>query len=574
MIGAVCLFLPHQLAAQDTDSPHGEIVSGIECAACHTTAGWSPPRPDMAFDHDGATAFPLDGMHRAAACVSCHLDARFDEPRVEPSDCSSCHFDVHLDAFVRPCAACHTTDSFRDMPTFEVHARTNFPLTGSHLQVSCESCHQEEERGPFSQLDGECITCHRDAYAAAPEIDHDLLGFPEDCTQCHNTLAWASTPDFQHAQFASGFQLLGAHDSEPCTGCHIVPGFDTYHSPLNEDDCVACHRVDFDSRHANTGYPTDCLRCHANRDWSASFDHVIDGNGFELLGAHDRALCTVCHTLPDLGTLFSPGDATDCIACHQPDYDRQHTGSGFSTACLDCHTTNSWQGPDFDHGTVSGGFDLVGAHTSLLCASCHLPGNTSVRWSPPPSTEADCVACHQEDYDQSHGGTGFSTNCSDCHDATSWQGAAFDHASGGNGFRLLDPHDRAPCSACHIQPGNALRFSPTDDQDCIACHQSDFAFAHNGDNYPNTCLACHASNGWTGAQFDHGLFFPIQSGAHKPEIWGECSTCHTNPDDFSAFTCLSCHQHSQARMDEKHREQPGYAYQSESCLSCHPNGRS
>jgi hypothetical protein len=27
-------------------------------------------------------------------------------------------------------------------------------------------------------------------------------------------------------------------------------------------------------------------------------------------------------------------------------------------------------------------------------------------------------------------------------------------------------------------------------------------------------------------------------------------------------------------MDEKHREEPGYVYQSSACYSCHPNGRS
>ena len=563
------------IEAQATASPHGTLPPGLECTTCHTTEGWTPVRRDMAFDH-GSTDFPLEGMHATVPCASCHLDDRFDEPKADAAECQTCHLDVHLDAFAQPCVACHTTDSFHDLPTFEVHARTTFPLTGAHLQVSCESCHQNEQRGPFSQVDGDCITCHQEAYVTAPEIDHDLLGFPEDCTQCHNTLAWASTPQFQHDLFANGFQLLGAHEPAPCTGCHIVPGFQTYHSPMDQDDCIACHTVEFNSEHGNEGYPTTCLLCHTNQNWSGQFDHAASGNGFELLGAHQRALCTSCHTLPDLGTLFMPSDATDCITCHQVDYDREHAGSGFSTSCLDCHTTETWQGPDFDHVAASGGFDLVGAHTSLLCSSCHLPGNNDIRWAPPPASQNDCVACHQDDYDLEHGGTGFSTNCTDCHDAagTTWAGATFDHAAAAGGFRLLAPHDQAPCSACHVQPGNALLFSPANDQDCIACHQSEYNFAHNNDPFPTTCLDCHAPTTWAGATFDHSAYFPIYSGAHKQSVWGQCSTCHNDPQDSSVFTCLVCHEHRQSAMDEKHREESGYVYESNACYSCHTNGRS
>ena len=46
------------------------------------------------------------------------------------------------------------------------------------------------------------------------------------------------------------------------------------------------------------------------------------------------------------------------------------------------------------------------------------------------------------------------------------------------------------------------------------------------------------------------------------------------PDDFAAFTCLTCHDHNQTDMDEKHKEEPEYIYDSVACLDCHPDGKS
>ena len=38
-------------------------------------------------------------------------------------------------------------------------------------------------------------------------------------------------------------------------------------------------------------------------------------------------------------------------------------------------------------------------------------------------------------------------------------------------------------------------------------------------------------------------------------------------------TCLNCHEHSRSEMDDNHNEVSGYVYDSQACLSCHPNGR-
>jgi hypothetical protein len=108
----------------------------------------------------------------------------------------------------------------------------------------------------------------------------------------------------------------------------------------------------------------------------------------------------------------------------------------------------------------------------------------------------------------------------------------------------------------------------------LTCHQADYDGEHSGSGFPTTCLSCHTPTAWTAVSFDHDTdFFPIFTGDHAPR-WSDCATCHTDPDDFSVFTCFNCHVHNQAAMDNKHEGRAGYSYVPSACLSCHPDGTS
>jgi hypothetical protein len=147
-----------------------------------------------------------------------------------------------------------------------------------------------------------------------------------------------------------------------------------------------------------------------------------------------------------------------------------------------------------------------------------------------------------------------------------------DHTALSGGFGLLGNHDQLPCTSCHTADGSATLFSPSAPDDCLACHQTDYQTEHSGSGYPTTCLTCHQVTTWDGAQFDHDSdFFPIYTRKHQGK-WASCGTCHTNPDDYAVFTCLSCHEHNKPDTDEDHSEVQGYAYESSQCLSCHPTG--
>ena len=416
---SLALFLAPMLLAQPAVAraqvtsahPHGVLPEGLSCTDCHTTTAWTSLRPDPTWSHDD-TGFQLDGRHAEATCALCHAGLVFDAIETGVDECATCHVDVHQGSMMSPCSSCHGTTSFTDLDPGIVHPAA-FPLEGAHLQVSCESCHQNDIGGAYRPLDRECATCHYDDYLSSDLVDHAALGFSTDCTECHSTL------DFR----------------------------------------------------------------------DVAFDHFGISRGFELTGAHRSVECTSCHSGTGSSVPEAPVESVDCYACHVDDYQQEHTGSGFPTDCLASHNDLTWDDATFDHLTVSGGFELTGAHQTIECARCHSGPDGSVPETPVESV--DCYACHVDDYEREHAGTGFATDCLACHNDLTWEGATFEHT------------------------------------------------------------------------------FSIFSGRHAQE-WDQCEDCHTTPGDFSQFSCFACHTRSDT--DDRHTEEPGYLYDSPTCIGCHPTG--
>jgi hypothetical protein len=186
-------------------------------------------------------------------------------------------------------------------------------------------------------------------------------------------------------------------------------------------------------------------------------------------------------------------------------------------------------------------------------------------------TPRDCVACHRTQYDRTtspnHVAAGFSTACETCHRPTdtSFRGVQFNHNAV---FALAGRHALAACTSCHVN--NVFRGTA---RDCVGCHLTQYqrttSPSHVAAGFPTTCESCHRNSdtSWTQGTFNHR--FPITSGPHRTS----CSTCHQSGGTFTTFTCLVCHEHDRARMDDKHRGRAGYRYDSLACYSCHPNGR-
>ncbi len=168
-VTAVFRFASTRCDACHDDKHRGQFqkqMSATSCAQCHSTSTW-----DMrSFDH-GSTGFPLVGQHAVTKCAECHRpDAAGVVQYVgTPTDCASCHADVHRGQFTKngrtSCAQCHTASGWTDL-LFRHDQQSSFALTGAHRQVACGGCHRPERAGDtmfvrFKPLPTACESCHQ-----------------------------------------------------------------------------------------------------------------------------------------------------------------------------------------------------------------------------------------------------------------------------------------------------------------------------------------------------------------------------------------------------------------------------
>jgi hypothetical protein len=375
------------------------------------------------------------------------------------------------------CLDCHTQEAWSPLAedmAFDHADFGGFVLEGRHADVSCAMCHEGLVFDRASGAQEECTSCHLDVHQGT---------IARPCSACHSVSSFTDLdPGVVHP---ADYPLEGAHLQTSCESCHTDDLGGAY-APLDRE-CATCHLDEYLSvplvDHEELGFSTDCTECHSTLDFrDVAFDHFTVSGGFELIGRHSAIECTACHSLPDGGIPESPSGPEDCIACHLDDYEDEHGGSGFPTDCLDCHTPFDWDDADFEHASATG-FALIEGHDQLLCIECHVGSSSETYFS--PSNPEDCYACHVEDYEVRHAGTGFSTDCRACHQATTWEGATFEHAF------VIDtgPHNRG-CEECHAVPGDFGFFT------CLTCHDQprmdDKHSEEAGYSYDSpTCLSCH-----------------------------------------------------------------------------------
>ncbi|HKZ44342.1 MAG TPA: cytochrome c3 family protein [Anaerolineales bacterium] len=428
-------------ASRECNSCHAKIDPhlgslGLLCENCHTTNGWLP----TSFVHNQST-FKLTGKHLSISCTDCHISSVYSHTRKTCDDCHSVD-DKHKGALGVNCDLCHTTSSWKGA-TYD-HSKTNFPLTGSHINVACQNCHTN---GSYKGTPYTCISCH-------VSDDKHNGSFGTDCGTCHTTSTWTGAT-FDHSQTA--FTLTGAHVNTTCSACHkngVYKGTPT--------TCNACHVSD--DKH-NGSFGTDCGTCHTTSTWTgATFDH--NKTAFTLTGAHVGVNCSACHK-----NGVYKGTPTTCNACHASD--DKHNGS-FGTDCGTCHTTSTWTGATFDHNNTA--FKLTGAHVQVNCNACHVNGVYK-------GTPTTCYACHRTD-DQHNGS--FGTNCDSCHTTSTWSGATIDHDQ--FSFKLTGKHREVSCSGCHVN--GVYQGTPTE---CESCHKP--PIEHDGGLSTN-CDQCHTTQNW------------------------------------------------------------------------------
>jgi hypothetical protein len=353
--------------------------------------------------HD-KTTFRLEGRHLDVACASCHIK---DVYKGTPNKCFDCHWERRQDDRFRLQLGTQCEQSHRPVAwtavRFDHGAFTGMRLNGAHGQLSCQSCHRNDN---LRTAQSTCVSCHLADYQAAREPNHVAGGFPTTCDTCHRT----SDTSFSQGSFnhQATFPLVGQHAQQSCAACHknnVYVG--------TPRDCVGCHRDAYNRTssppHAAAGFSTTCESCHRATDSSfrgAGFNHAVV---FPLVGQHASRACSACHA----NNVYR-GTPRECVACHRTAYERTtapaHTAAGFGTTCETCHQAgdSTWRLGRFNHR-----FPITGRHNAP-CSTCHQSGAAYQNFT--------CLTCHehsQSSMDREHRGkSGYryeSRACYSCH---------------------------------------------------------------------------------------------------------------------------------------------------------------
>jgi hypothetical protein len=196
------------------------------------------------------THFELSGAHTATPCIRCHTPAAdgWTSFHFVSFNCESCHKDIHAGQFSgrmveKSCATCHTTDTWK--PQLFDHATARFPLTGRHVNVQCERCHQSTSVSgklvvQYRGVSMSCQSCHPDVHANQFAKENVT-----DCSRCHTAVLWRSLAFDHNTQ--STFSLTGAHQKVECQLCHRE-------ERVGEKIVIRYKPV-----------PSQCESCHTNR---------------------------------------------------------------------------------------------------------------------------------------------------------------------------------------------------------------------------------------------------------------------------------------------------------------------
>ena len=230
------------------------------CESCHTVERFTPSTFPLSAHEQ--TSYPLRGAHLATPCTSCHRRALVQETnsggvrsrtviqfRFPTTDCTACHQDPHNGETVAAqgnggCDTCHTLAQWRQIH-FD-HGRTDFPLEGGHISVTCLECHPTVQPPgtlqPFIKMRGvssACEGCHRDPHQGQLH----RANVAEPCQRCHTVEDWQ--PKLFNHDRHSDFPLQGAHSTVPCAACHpretIGPEATIIRYRPLPSSCADCH---------------------------------------------------------------------------------------------------------------------------------------------------------------------------------------------------------------------------------------------------------------------------------------------------------------------------------------------
>lgn len=249
------------------------------------------------------------------------------------------------------------------------------------------------------------------------------------------------------------------------------------------------------------------------------FPHLMIGPGKLMVGHGDlERECFACH-LPLRGS-----SSDKCVTCHKV------ASIGITTSKGTPLTLKKTKVP-FHQKLV--GRDCVACHSDHAGVAQYRVAGRFSHQSLDEATRNQCATCHQRPGDALHRLAG--EQCRQCHGLEKWQPAQFQHD-------LLSAAQRQECASCHQgkAPGDNLHRQTS-----------------------GKCGQCHTVTQWKPATLDHEKLFAFDRDHHV-----KCNLCHPR-DDYQAYTCYGCHEHSAGKVREEHLEEGIRDF--ERCVLCHRN---
>jgi hypothetical protein len=493
---------------------------------------------------------------------------------------------VHNGKLDLKCESCHSSATWSDAPNFD-HARSDYPLTGKHVDVECNACHLLKRLGPGMNAKGEpipvfkpvpyrdCVSCHSDPH------NGQMAGA---CSECHVTRGFAviDKRNFNHA--ATRYPLRGKHASVTCEACHAknltikAPAFAT---------CGACHSDPHAGEGKIRGKSQDCAACHRVEGFLPSIFTVAKHRetAYALEGKHTSVPCGACHTaaaaaganVKRVGRLRLAH--ARCSDCHADAHGGQLSARPSKGACESCHAVAGFAPSTFtaaDHATLA--LALAGRHGAVKCAACHAATRPGLP-APVAATSlgsanvaltlaAQCTSCHVDAHAgrfESRGAAPTAGSCSACHSTVAFSPSAIDVARhDAFAFKLEGAHRAVACAQCHaamrrthatstlLLNARAVSKLPFGEvrTTCAACHATPHGTQFAARKDRGDCASCHGVDAFApAARFDHNRDAAFKlDGAHAKVA---CGACHTSTRDSRgtlvttyrgvSTKCESCH---------------------------------
>lgn len=448
------------------------------------------------------------------------------------------------------CSICHAAS---------IESIETKPSTHIATSNACQTCHTPEGFTRIGFVDhkevfGKCSDCHNGVIATGKSASH--IPTTQECSDCHNTTSFvtlSSNGTFDHSNI-----------TEPCSACH--------------NGKIA---IGTDADTSATGHPSisvECNACHTTTTFSAPFpDHsdpavVVPGSCGQA-GCHDSQ-STMGNGIAITGKASAPNPHPD-------------TGT-ITTACDLCHNTTSFNmNGMFDHGVL--------ARHPIACKSCHDGVNAKGKITNhiPTGPTSDCSDCHNTStfvggFVDHTSADVTSKKCTDCHDGThEW--TPVDSSTGNplldsSGNPVVLPIPGAPTTPQKLVDIHTS--AANQGQDCGVCHTPGGSFAlatidHSGFGSAGavtlptgeTCSDCHDGATATGKPAGHLVTTEDCGACHDPQSdnWAGAGFDHSGLSivgNTSTPACVSCHDGTAATgQSVTHVPTSG-----QDCLVCHGTG--